>query len=383
MSLQYLSAASLLADGGRLLAAIAGTSRVSFQTFDDTGRKRKGLTRVFHGSLAQHADALAALNRDAASINFMVNEGDGRGRSGANVLAVRSLFVDLDGAPLEPVLSGPLRPHAIVSSSPGKYHAYWLVQGVELHEFRPLQRAIALAFGGDIKVSDLGRVMRLPGSFHCKHEPVLCELLELHNHPRYSRGEVVAAFGGPSQSLDRPARRLALVDGSIPEGERNSTLFQLARSFVNKGFGPDQVLTRVQAVNATKCAVPLCATEVDAIVGSAVRHGPSGFLNLPLEVFDSAVYRQLSHAARTLAAAAYRRYNGENNGEIALSFSDFPMEFTRRETFYAARGEVVKAGLLTLVRKRCYIDGVGWRPDLYKVALSPPGEPNQERSAVN
>ncbi|QQP99559.1 hypothetical protein [Lysobacter enzymogenes] len=57
MSLQNLSAASLLADGGRLIAAIAGNSRISFQTFANTGRNRKGLTRVFHGSLAQHADA--------------------------------------------------------------------------------------------------------------------------------------------------------------------------------------------------------------------------------------------------------------------------------------------------------------------------------------
>nr|WP_250451069.1 primase alpha helix C-terminal domain-containing protein [Lysobacter enzymogenes] len=225
--------------------------------------------------------------------------------------------------------------------------------------------------------------MRLPGSFHCRREPVLCELLELYSHPRYSRDEVVAAFGGPSKAAAPPARSLALVDGSIPEGERNSTLFQLAHAFVNKGFGPDQVLTRVQAVNATKCAVPLCATEVDAIVDSAVRHGPSGFLNLPLRIFDSAAYRQLSHAARTLAAAAYRRYNGENNGDIALSFSDFPFEFTRRETFYAARAELVNCGLLRRIRKRCYIGGVGSRPDLYEVALSPPSGTSQERSAVN
>lgn len=381
MSLQDLTAASLLADGARLLAAIAGDSRISFQTFDDKGRNRGA--KILHGTLTQHAEELAALNRTGASINFMVNRGDGRGRAADNVLAVRALFVDLDGAPLEPVRSGVLAPHAIVQSSEGKYHAYYLVDGVELADFKPLQRAIATAFDGDMKVSDLGRVMRLPGSFHCKAEPVLCRLLELSDHPRFSRAEVMEAFGPATVPATSKAPKFKLVDGSIPEGERNETLFKLARGFVNKGFAPERTLERIQVVNATKCTVPLCATEVDAIVASAVRHGPSGFLNLPLRVFDSDIYRQLSHQARTLAAAAYRRHNGENNGDIALSFSDFKSEFSRSETFYAARKELVVAGLLSRVKKRCYIEGVGWRPDLYEVALSPPSGPSQERSAVN
>jgi hypothetical protein len=119
MTIQQLSSATLLADGGRLLAAVAGDSRITFQTFDDTGRGRKKLARVFHGTLAEHAAALAELNRIGASVNFMVNEGDGRGRTKHNVTTVRAIFVDLDGAPLEPVLTGPLRPHATVQSSPG------------------------------------------------------------------------------------------------------------------------------------------------------------------------------------------------------------------------------------------------------------------------
>jgi len=370
-------------EGGRLLALLAGgDAKVTFQTFDETSAGRRALARILHGTLSHHAEELSSLNAAGASINFMVNEGDGRGRRKANVLAVRALFVDLDGAPLQPVLDGPLRPHAVVQSSPGRFHAYWLVGGVELAEFTPFQRAIAARFGGDRTVTDLARVMRLPGSMHNKGLTVPCELVSLDDFPRYTREDVAAAF-----PIDRPASatppKLQVVDGSIPEGERNETLFNLARGFVNKGYGADQVLDRVQAVNAKKCAVPLCATEVDAIVASAVAYGPSGFLNLPLRVFDSEAYRKLSHAARTIAAGAYRRYNSENNGQIALQFDDFQVEFTRRETFYAARKEVLDAGLITRVRPRCYVDGMGWRPDLYEVALSPPSGPNQDRSAVN
>lgn len=383
MTIQQLSSATLLADGGRLLAAVAGDSRITFQTFDDTGRGRKKLARVFHGTLAEHAAALAELNRIGASVNFMVNEGDGRGRTKHNVTTVRAIFVDLDGAPLEPVLTGPLRPHATVQSSPGKFHAYWFVDGVRLEDFTPLQRSIAAQFDGDKAVSDLARVMRLPGSLHCKREPVLCELLDLRAGPRYSRAECIEAFGteGGGGPLKEP--RLRVLDGTILEGDRNSTLFQLARGFVNKGFDHGQVLQRIQAVNARKCVVPLCATEVDAIVASAVRHGPSGFLNLPLCIFDSEAYRDLSHPARTLAAAAYRRYNGRNNGDIALAFSEFQREFTRSQSFYSARRELVDAGLLRQTRRRSYVKGTGWRPELFEVALQPPAGPNGERSAVN
>ena len=381
MSLQELTAASLLADGGRLLAVLAGDSRITFQTFDEKPIKHGGLVRIFHGPLAQHADALASLNRDGASINFMVNEGDGRARRGPNVVRVRALFVDLDGAPLDPVLSGPLHPHAVVQSSPGRFHAYWLVDGVGLEDFTPLQKSLAAKFGGDRSVHDLARVMRLPGTMHHKHEPTPCELLAIHDLPRYSRAEVVEAFGMATPEAPKKSK-LTVLDGSVPEGERNATLFQLARGFVNKGLPAEEVLQRIQKVNALKCAVPLCAKEVDAIVASAVSHGPSGFLNLPLQVVDSLAYRQLSHPARSIAVAAYRRYNGENNGEIALPFSEFGVEFSRRQTFYKARKELEASGLLKLVRKRRYDEWAGRKPDLFEVALSTPGGPMTDRSAA-
>jgi hypothetical protein len=216
---------------------------------------------------------------------------------------------------------------------------------------------------------------------HCKGEPVWCELLTLKDHPRYSRAEVVSAFG--LELSTKPTKtKLGVVDGGIPEGERNSTLFNLARGFVNKGFEADEVLRRIQTVNTTKCAIPLCATEVDGIVASAVKHGPAGCLSLPLKVFDSLAYRQLSHPARTLAAAAYRRYNGENNGNIALPFSEFEVEFTRKQSFYTARKELEASGLVKRVRRRRYHEWGGRTPDLYEVALGPPGGPMKERSAA-
>lgn len=154
----------------------------TFQTFDDKKGKNPSLARVFHGTLEQHAPALCRLNAQGAGIFVMVNEGNGVVRDGAktcrtnaNVIRVRSLFVDLDGAPLAPVLAA-LQPDIVVESSPERWHAYWLTHDCPLTEFRVRQQQIAGKFAGDPKVIDLPRVMRLPGFFHQKEEPFMTRM---------------------------------------------------------------------------------------------------------------------------------------------------------------------------------------------------------------
>lgn len=113
-----------------------------------------------------------------AGIFVMINRGDGMGRRAENVIGVRAHFVDLDGAPLKPVLEAPLRPNIIVETSPGRYHVYWIVDGIGLQEFWYFQRELARRFGGDPKVKDLPRVMRVPGFFHLKEAPFLVRIIE-------------------------------------------------------------------------------------------------------------------------------------------------------------------------------------------------------------
>lgn len=113
----------------------------------------------------------------------MVNAGDGVVHDGANtcrttanVIKVRALFVDLDGAPITPVLSCPLPPDWAVQSSPGRWHAYWKVQECPLAAFTSAQSALAVKFGGDPIVKDLPRVMRVPGFVHRKAAPFTSRL---------------------------------------------------------------------------------------------------------------------------------------------------------------------------------------------------------------
>jgi hypothetical protein len=151
----------------------------TFQTFDDDkNRKDRSLARILHGTLDQHLQTLIRLQQQGAGVFVMVNQGDGQGRSAANVLCVRAHVLDLDGAPLEPVMESELPPHIVVESSPDKWHAYWLVEDCPLQEFKARQHALAARFNGDMAVCDLPRVMRLPGFWHQKGVPFQTRLVK-------------------------------------------------------------------------------------------------------------------------------------------------------------------------------------------------------------
>ena len=131
---------------------------------------------------------------NGAGVWAMINAGDGKGRSKKNVVGVRSLFIDLDGSPWEPAAKA-LKPHMRVESSPGRWHLYWLIDDCTLEQFQPLQRAIADKYSGDKSCCDLPRVLRVPGFFHVKKEPVMTKLVEVNNLPRYTTQQVIDGLG--------------------------------------------------------------------------------------------------------------------------------------------------------------------------------------------
>jgi hypothetical protein len=148
-----------------------GIEVAHFQTFDDNKQRTdQSLARVLYGSFEDHADILDKINRQGGGVYVTINETrPGKTRRKDDVIAVRALFVDLDGAPIEPVLGWSLKPDLVVESSRKKYHAYWRTDGsVSLDQFGTLQRKLAARFDGDPSVKDLPRVLRLAGSWHQK-----------------------------------------------------------------------------------------------------------------------------------------------------------------------------------------------------------------------
>lgn len=140
---------------------------------------------------------LANTNNGGFGIFTSVNTTDGTGRKKDNITNINAFVCDLDGSSIEPVKNFPLKPHLILESSPGKYHAWYLVIPVEAdaQTFKTIQHSIADRFNGDQAVCDLPRVLRCSGFFHRKGIPFLTHIIVDNSHlPRYDIEEVKEAF---------------------------------------------------------------------------------------------------------------------------------------------------------------------------------------------
>ena len=111
-----------------LTAIDPSTKAFTFQTFDDNkDRQAKALTRVMNGTLDQHWETLCKLSSDGAGVFVTINQTDLKGRKASNIIKIRALWVDTDGADNSPIIEY-LQPHLVVESSPGNFHDYLLVK---------------------------------------------------------------------------------------------------------------------------------------------------------------------------------------------------------------------------------------------------------------
>jgi predicted P-loop ATPase len=231
----------------------------TFQAFDDSELKRGHLAKVTHGSLASDGRCLTAWNQAGAGIFITVNETDRMGRKAENITRVRAVFADLDGAPLQPVLICDIEPHIIVESSPRRFHAYWIVDGLALDQFGPVQKAIAARFNGDKAVHDLPRVMRLPGFWHQKGAPFMTRVHGISDRTPYTAGQILAEFppakaaaNGASNRHDSEAEKHAELIRQLLSAETfHDALRSLSWRYLASGMAGVQVVETLRGFMLT------------------------------------------------------------------------------------------------------------------------------------
>jgi hypothetical protein len=271
----------------RFLEALA-PSEVSFtfQTFDDSAAKRPELARIAHGSLDSNIALLRKLSAGGAGVFVTANRTDLKGRRQSNVISVRALFIDLDGAPMPDFVKAGLLPHIVVQTSPLRFHVYWRVTGVELAAFTGLQKRLAAAFGGDPNVCDLSRVMRLPGFPHQKdpEAPLMVMYKENPILASYEAEDFVSKLDAIELSNpESPGSKLtaALVSGlgsppdmkrGYPDGQRTIELTKRA----GWCLGPGGNMSEADAIAAclawnTHNTPPLAEEKIRSTVASIAR----------------------------------------------------------------------------------------------------------------
>lgn len=201
------------------------------------------LTRIKRGNITDRdlRQLLKRKNGAGAGVYVKLNETPGNSLMAEDVTRVRAVMLDLDGEALEPVLQCPLRPHAIVETSPSRFHVYWRVtDDFPIEQFEPIQRGLAKRFDGDPGVAKLSVLARLPGFKHMK-DGEGDHTVRLHtlkaNRPAYSYEQIAEEFP-PRKRPHKLPRSLA---GSIVLSA--ATPVDSARQFLEQCFSKQDAIT--------------------------------------------------------------------------------------------------------------------------------------------
>jgi len=178
-------------------------------------------------------------------------------------------------------------PPSIILMSGGGLHVYWLLsEAVDVQAETPrlynILRRLARHLGGDLNAAEPARLLRVVGTWNRKYTPprkVRRELLRPDRRYFLSEFEQILPQEPPGKRHQEGFR----VPRTIRDGERNNTLYRLARSLKAKGLGAEAILAALQAENRSRCEPPLPDEEVIRIASHAAtqadrpdfRQGPS------------------------------------------------------------------------------------------------------------
>ena len=284
-------------DAQRFLDRIAPGGRFAFQTFTDKKENIKNgddpLARQLFGSVAQHHAKLKSLNDDGAGVYVAPNEIKGNRRNNSAVSRVRACWLDLDGSPLEPVLQGPLMPHIVTQTSPGRWHCFWCVSDLnaDFDSWKGIQLALAKRFKGDESMKNLAGVMRVPGYYHKKKEPHLVTIEQFNDLPDYTAAEMLKAFINSDESddddvnlsteakleLEKLTAELAVMEESQTtkwgvgrNANLNNMVHHMVVDFVNCGAIPLSEVVQAFTDAAIACDCPGYKATIESATVSAL-----------------------------------------------------------------------------------------------------------------
>lgn len=171
------------------------------------------------GTLRSRWPELVDATERGYGVFWTVNGSSNGGRALADIDRIRAVWLDCDGPEADWLGAvAALPPHAIVQSSPGKYHVYWAVEGVTVEEAASILSSITGRWNGDRGAMGLNRVLRIPGTRHSKNPdtPHTVMLLDCCPLPPYGRDAIVAALCGPLTPAAPQASADDWTDAPLP-----------------------------------------------------------------------------------------------------------------------------------------------------------------------
>jgi putative DNA primase/helicase len=255
-----------------------------FQVFDDSGKSNVSPSTIV-GTLKDKANILASKNADGAGVFVAIQpHPKDKPRKKEFTSEVRTFLIDLDGAPLDPVLETlkevGLSPNMVVNTSMGKYHVYIKVSGCPLDQYRRVQKELAAMFGGDPAVSDLPRVARVPDFNHNKDpkNPFMVCLHSVGDSEPYQFKTIIDRLGiqlvGNRKTSSEKKPSAVLSGDEILEGSRNKDLFAIGRKLRGLGVPESEIKKAMDTANLERCCPMLDQDELDKTFESVLSYKP-------------------------------------------------------------------------------------------------------------
>ena len=178
--------------GNELKGSENSCGRINIRIFSDkkgTGFKGKNLSFNIK-DFQSKSKVLMAHNEANRGIFFVVNSG---GNSDRKINKINAQFFECDTLSLEDQLENiskfPLEPSIIVQTKKS-LHVYFLIKNGKVEKFRDIQKKLAKHFNGDGSCINESRVMRVPGFYHCKEEPVRVKCIKFNPKLFYTQEDL-------------------------------------------------------------------------------------------------------------------------------------------------------------------------------------------------
>ncbi|EJT6143594.1 DNA primase [Clostridium perfringens] len=178
--------------GNELKGSENSCGRINIRIFSDkkgTGFKGKNLSFNMK-DFQSKGKVLMAHNEANRGIFFVVNSG---GNSDRKINKINAQFFECDTLSLKEQLENiskfPLEPSIIVQTKKS-LHVYFLIKNGKVEKFRDIQKKLAKHFNGDGSCINESRVMRVPGFYHCKEEPVRVKCIKFNPNLFYTQEDL-------------------------------------------------------------------------------------------------------------------------------------------------------------------------------------------------
>lgn len=387
----------------RYYQALHGTNPTEFRFI-----KRGSPTISLWGDLAKITDPdhrtlkrMTRLNSDGYGAYMVVNTPnpttghqkiitDGKGSiTDTDIVNATAFFVELDhdeqhpGSNYDLLAEAELKPSLIIQSSLShKLHAYWLVVDCgDMNLWRRLQAQLIAKFGGDPACKNPSRVMRIPGFWHTKAEPIQSRILLDDPQAVYTLADIIDIFQldpelevyselpanatpddwlpptGITERLleraERQARKVAATDVG-----RHRSLLWLAMSCRENNLPrpqADQLATRLADLLPPRKTGPIPHHEATAAIDWAYQHAAGK--NPPLrgtitinqeaggETIDDLAH-PAAHAPITIQNGGYAHVKDTQNGPIYRQLTNWV--FTPTTTLEWPDGTIGHRGTLAI-----------------------------------